>query len=65
MIEPDDLKLKFGELQKAVDDTTASIKNKGTIAAIVIVVALAIVFLLGRRKGVRGTGQQLEVYRIR
>jgi len=65
MIEPNDLKQKFGQLQEAVDDTTAAIKNKGTIAALVLVVALAIVFLVGRRKGSSVAGQQLEVYRIR
>ncbi len=65
MIEPDDLRRKFGELQKAVEDTTESIKSKGAIAALVIVVALAIVFLVGRRKGSKLAGQQLEIYRIR
>ena len=65
MIEPSDLKQKFGELETAVNETTDSIKNKGTIAALVVVVALAIAFLVGRRKGGRSAGQQLEIYRIR
>ncbi len=65
MIEPDDLKKKFGELQQAVDETAASIKNKGTIVAIVAVIVMAVVFLWGRRKGGSVASQQLEVYRIR
>ncbi len=65
MIEPDDLKKKFDELQQAVDETAASIKNKGTIVAIVAVIVMAVVFLWGRRKGGSVAGQQLEVYRIR
>jgi len=65
MIEPNDLKQKFGELEEAVNETASSLKNKGVIAALVVVVALAVVFLVGRRKGTSVAGQQLEIYRIR
>ena len=62
-VERSDLEAKLQEIQAVVDETTESAKTTGIAIAIGAVVLLLIVFLLGRRKGKKGSAR-VEVYRL-
>jgi hypothetical protein len=59
----DDLESKLREIQDVVDETTEGARNIGVLAAVGVVAALLIVYLLGRRKGRKGAAR-IEVYRV-
>jgi len=61
-IEKSDLEGKLREIQEIVDETTDAARL--TVIAIVgAVLLLLVIFLLGRRKGKKGSAR-VEVYRL-
>jgi len=62
-VQRSDLEDKLREIQGVVDDTAEGARNIGVAAALGVVVVLALVYLMGRRKGRRGSAQ-VEVYRL-
>jgi len=62
-VERSDLENKLREIQGAIDETTEGARNIGVAAAIGVILVLLIVYLMGRRKGRRGSAQ-VEVYRL-
>jgi len=61
-VERADLEAKLREIQGVIDETTQGAKNTGVIAAVGVVAVLVVVYLLGRRKGKKGSAR-VEVYR--
>jgi len=61
-VQRSDLEDKLREIQGVIDETAEGAKNAGVAAAIGVVVLLAIVYLLGRRKGRKGAAR-IEVFR--
>ena len=62
-VQRSDLEDKLREIQRVVDDTAEGARNIGVAAALGVVVVLLLVYLMGRRKGRRGSAQ-VEVYRL-
>jgi len=62
-VQRSDLEDKLREIQGVVDETAEGARNIGVAAAIGVVVVLLLVYLMGRRKGRRGSAQ-VEVYRL-
>jgi hypothetical protein len=62
-VEKADLEAKLREIESVIDETTESAKNAGVAIAIGAVVVLLLVFVLGRRKGRKGSAR-VEVYRL-
>ena len=62
-VQRSDLEDKLREIQGVVDDTAEGARNIGVAAAIGVVTLLVLVYLIGRRKGRRGSAQ-VEVYRL-
>lgn len=62
-VQRSDLEDKLKEIQGVIDDTAEGARNMGVAAAIGVVLLLLIVYLMGRRRGRRGSAQ-VEVYRL-
>ncbi len=62
-VQRSDLEDKLREIQGVVDETAEGARNIGVGAAVGVVVVLLLVYLMGRRKGRRGSAQ-VEVYRL-
>jgi hypothetical protein len=62
-VQRSDLEDKLREIQGVVDETAEGARNIGVAAALGVVVVLLLVYLMGRRKGRRGSAQ-VEVYRL-
>lgn len=61
-VEKADLEAKLQEIQGTVDETTRA--ARGTVlVAIGVVVAVALIFLIGKRRGRKGSAR-VEVYRL-
>jgi hypothetical protein len=58
-----DLEAKLREIQGAVDETKDSARNAGVLVAVAIVALVVLFYLLGRRKGKKGSAR-VEVYRL-
>ena len=58
-----DLEAKLQEIQDVVDETREGAKNTGVAIAIGVVLLLLLVFLMGRRRGKKGSAR-VEVYRL-
>ena len=58
-----DLEAKLREIQGAVDETKESARNAGVLVAVAVVALIALFYLLGRRKGKKGSAR-VEVYRL-
>ena len=63
MIQRSDLEGKFREIQGTVDQTKQTAQDIGAMVAIGAVVLLVVVYLLGRRRGKKGSAQ-VEIYRL-
>lgn len=63
-VQRSDLEDKLREIQGVIDDTAQGARNVGVAAAIGVVLLVAVVYLLGRRKG-KGGAARVEVYRVR
>ncbi len=61
-VEKADLEAKLREIQAVVDETAGATRGP-VIAAVALVVLIALVFLLGKRKGKKGSAR-VEVFRL-
>jgi len=61
-VEKADLEAKLREIQGAVDETAAATRG-AVVLAVLVVVALALFFLLGKRRGKKGSAR-VEVFRL-
>ena len=61
-VERADIEAKLREIQGVIDETAQGAKNVGVLAAAGVVALLVIVYLVGRRKGKKGSAR-IEVYR--
>lgn len=59
-----DIEAKLREIQEAIDETAAGVRNLPVLAAVGAVALLLVVYLLGRRKG-RKRAARVEVFRGR
>jgi hypothetical protein len=57
-----DLEAKLREIQGVVDETTDSARG-AVLVAVAVVVVIVLFFLLGKRKGKKGSAR-VEVYRL-
>ena len=64
-IERADLEAKLREIESIVDETKAQAKNTGVAVALSAVTAVALAFVMGRRKGKKAGGARVEVYRLK
>jgi len=63
-IQRSDLEAKLREIEEIVEETKAHTKTTGTVAAIGVVVLVAVIFLLGRRRGKNRGKARVEIYRL-
>lgn len=63
-IERTDLEAKLREIEDIVDETKSQAQTTGTVLAIAVVVAVVLIFLLGRRRGKKTGGARVEIYRV-
>jgi divalent metal cation (Fe/Co/Zn/Cd) transporter len=63
-IERSDLEAKLREIEEIVDETKSKAQTTGTAIAVAAVIAVIIVFLLGRRRGKKTGGARIEIYRV-
>ncbi len=63
-IERTDLEAKLREIEEIVDETKSQAQTTGTVLAIAAVVAVVLIFLLGRRRGKKTGGARVEIYRV-
>ena len=64
-IERADLEAKLREIEEIVDVTKDQARTTGTALAVAAVVAVVLVFLVGRRRGKKAGGARVEVYRLK
>ncbi|MFH1330299.1 MAG: hypothetical protein ABIJ48_06605 [Actinomycetota bacterium] len=57
-----DLEAKLREIQGVVDETATAMRG-AVVVTIVVVVAIALFFLLGKRRGKKGSAR-VEVFRL-
>jgi hypothetical protein len=62
-VEKSDLEAKLREIKDVVDETTDGVRSTGIAIAVGVVLILLIAFLMGRRKGKKGSAR-VEVYRL-
>lgn len=58
-----DLEAKLKEIQKVVDETKEAARTVGIAAVVGVVLLILLFYLLGRRKGRKGSAR-VEVYRL-
>ena len=61
-VEKADLEAKLREIQGAVEETTGGARGP-VLIAVGVVILVALVFLLGKRRGRKG-GARVEVFRL-
>ena len=62
-VQRSDLEDKLKEIQEVIDDTAEGARNIGVAAAIAVVLVILLVYMMGRRKGRKGSAQ-VEIYRL-
>ena len=62
-VQKTDLEAKLQEIQGVIDETTGSARSMGMAVAVGVVLILLLTFLMGRRKGKKGSAR-VEVYRL-
>jgi hypothetical protein len=62
-VSRDDIEAKLREIQQVVDETAAGAKDPGVLAAVGVVAMIFVVYILGRRRGRKGSAR-VEVYRV-
>lgn len=66
MVQRSDIEAKAREIQTIVSETKDAAQNTAVLAGVAIIIAVAIAFLIGRRRGSKGGGKAVvEVYRVR
>jgi hypothetical protein len=63
-IERADLEAKLREIEEIVEETKSQAQTTGTAIAVGLVVAVVVIFLLGRRRGKKTGGARVEIYRV-
>lgn len=63
-IERSDLEAKLREIEEIVEETKSKAQTTGTAIAIAAVVAVVLIFLIGRRRGKKSGGARIEIYRV-
>lgn len=63
-IERADLEAKLREIEEIVDETKSQAQTTGTVLAIAAVIAVVLIFLVGRRRGKKTGGARVEIYRV-
>ena len=63
-IERADLEAKLREIEEIVDETKSQAQTTGTVLAIAAVIAVVLIFLIGRRRGKKTGGARVEIYRV-
>jgi hypothetical protein len=63
-IERADLEAKLREIEEIVEETKSQAQTTGTAIAVGLVVAVVVIFLLGRRRGKKSGGARVEIYRV-
>jgi hypothetical protein len=61
-VEKSDLEAKLREIEGVIDETAAASKG-AVLLAVAVVVVIALFFLLGKRKGKKGSAR-VEVFRL-
>jgi hypothetical protein len=61
-VEKADLEAKLKEIQDVVEETTGATRG-AVVAAVALVLLVALVFLLGKRRGKKGSAR-VEVFRL-
>jgi hypothetical protein len=61
-VEKADLEAKLKEIQGVVEETTVATRG-AVVAAVALVLVVALVFLLGKRRGKKGSAR-VEVFRL-
>jgi hypothetical protein len=62
-VQKSDLEEKLREIQEVIDETGESARTVGMAVVLGVVLLLLLAFLLGRRKGKKGSAR-VEVYRL-
>jgi len=62
-VQKSDLEAKLAEIQEVIDETTSAARGAGVAIAVGVVLILLLAFLMGRRKGKKGSAR-VEVYRL-
>lgn len=62
-VQRSDLEDKLKEIQGVIDETAEGARNIGVAAAIGVVLVILLVYMMGRRKGRKGSAQ-VEIYRL-
>jgi len=62
-VDRSDLEAKLREIQEVVDETADGARNVGVAAAVGIILLLLLVYLLGRRKGRKGSAE-VQIFRL-
>ena len=63
-VQKSDLEAKLREIQQVIDETTEAARGTAVAIAVGVVLLVLFAFLLGRRRGKRGSAR-VEVYRVR
>jgi hypothetical protein len=63
-IERADLEAKLREIEEIVDETKSQAQTTGTVIAVAAVIAVVLIFLLGKRRGRKKGGARVEIYRL-
>ena len=62
-VQKSDLEEKLREIQEVIDETGESARTIGMAVVVGVVLLLLLAFLMGRRKGKKGSAR-VEVYRL-
>ena len=62
-VEKSDLEAKLREIQEVVEETGEHAKSTGVIVVVAVVALVLIFYLMGRRKGKKGSAR-VEVYQL-
>lgn len=63
-IERTDLEAKLREIEEIVEETKSQAQTTGTAIAVAAVIAVVLIFLIGRRRGKKTGGARVEIYRV-
>ncbi|MCP4307252.1 MAG: hypothetical protein GY926_25160 [bacterium] len=63
-IERTDLEAKLREIEDIVEETKNQAQTTGTAIAVGVVIAVVLIFLIGRRRGKKTGGARVEIYRV-
>ena len=62
-VERSDIEAKLPEIQEVIDETADGAKSIGVVAVVGVILLLLLVYLMGRRKGRRGSAE-VQIFRL-